>query len=63
MKRVKGFRSTDWQLQKSPGDAKFSIGNTVSNVVIITYGARLVLVIPRGPLYKVNDCQTTMLHT
>ena len=34
MKKVKGLRSTNWQLQNSHGDVKYSIGNIVNNVVI-----------------------------
>ena len=32
--KVKGLRSTNWQLQTSQGDAKNSAGNVVSNTVI-----------------------------
>ena len=39
MKKVKGLRSTEWQLQNSHGDVKYSIGNRVDNIVIIVYGA------------------------
>ena len=42
VKKVKGLRSTDWQLQNSHGDVKYSIGNTVSNSLIPMYGARWV---------------------
>ena len=35
MKKVKGLRSTNWQLQNSHGDVKYSIGNIVSNTVIM----------------------------
>ena len=34
VKKVKGLRSTDWQLQNSRGDAKYSTGSTVNNSVI-----------------------------
>lgn len=40
VKNVKGPRSTNWQLQNSHSDVKFSLGNTVSNVVIPMCGAR-----------------------
>ena len=33
VKKVKGIRSTNWQLQNSPGDVKYSIGNTVNDIV------------------------------
>ena len=54
---MKGLRSTNWKLQNSPGDVKHSIGNIV-NTVITTYGARWVLEIQGGTLYKVHDCLT-----
>ena len=34
VKKVKGLRSTGWELQTSHGDVKFSIGNIVSNIVM-----------------------------
>ena len=34
VKKVKGLRSTDWSLQNSHGDAKYSIGNIVNNIVM-----------------------------
>ena len=40
MGEVKGLRSTDWQLQNSHRDVKYSI---VSNIVITMYSARWVL--------------------
>ena len=43
MKKVKGLRSTNWLLQNSQGDVKYSIGNIVTNVVITTSGIRWVL--------------------
>ena len=33
-KKMKGSVSTNWQLQNSYGDGKYSIGNIVNNVVI-----------------------------
>ena len=42
-KKVKGLRSTNWQLQTSHGDGKYSLRNTVNNITITMYGARLVL--------------------
>ena len=40
MKKVKGLRSTDWQLQNSLRDVKYSVGNIVSNIVKTIFGAR-----------------------
>ena len=34
VKKVKGLRSRDWQLQNSHGDVKSNMGNVVSNIVI-----------------------------
>ena len=34
MKKVMGLRSTNWKLQNSHGDVKYSIGNKVSNILI-----------------------------
>ena len=42
VKVVKGLRSTNWQLQNSHRDVKYSIGNIVDNIVITTCGARCV---------------------
>ena len=38
--KVKGLRCTNWQLQNSHGGVKYRIGNIVSNIIIIIYGAR-----------------------
>ena len=46
VKKVKGLRSTDWQLQNSHGNVKYRIRNTVRSIVITMYGARGVLEIP-----------------
>ena len=43
VKNVKGLRSTDWWLQNSHGDVKYSIGDILSNIVITMYGAMWVL--------------------
>ena len=48
MEKAKGLRSTDWRLQNSHGDAKYSTGNTVSNTVITVYCARWALNLSRG---------------
>ena len=47
-KKVKGVRRTDWWLQTSPGDVRYSMGNAVSNTAITTHGARRALEIPGG---------------
>ena len=47
VKKVEGLRSTHWLLQNSHGDVKYSIGNTVNNILMTTYGARWVLEISR----------------
>ena len=43
MKKVKGLRSANWQLQNSAGDEKYSPGNMANGTVIATCGARWVL--------------------
>ena len=45
------------------GDIKYSIGDTVNNIVIAVCGARWVLEISGGTICKVYDWLTTMLHT
>ena len=62
MKKTEGLRSTDGQLQNSPGDVKYGIGNTVSNTVI-TVRCRVGAGNIRGTLCKVHDCLTTMPYT
>ena len=42
VKKLQGL-STNWQLQNSHEDVKYSVGNTVNNIVITMHGARLVL--------------------
>ena len=37
--KVKVLRSTNWQLEYSYGDVKYSIGSIVNNIVITVYGA------------------------
>ena len=60
MKKVKGLRSTDWPLQNSHGNVKYSIGNIINNSVITMSSARLLLDISRGTLCKVHNCLTTI---
>ena len=43
VKKVKGLKSTNWQLQNSHRDVKYSIGNIANNIVITVYGVRWVL--------------------
>lgn len=35
VKKVKGLRNTDWELQNSHRDIEFSLGNVVNIVIII----------------------------
>lgn len=42
-KKVKGLRSTRWQLQQNQGDVKYGTGNRVDNISLTMYGARWVL--------------------
>ena len=48
VKKVKGLRSTDWQLQNGHGEVTFSTGNTVNSIVVTMYGASWVLKINIG---------------
>ena len=52
VKKVKGLRSTDWQLENSHGDVKVQRRNIVGNTVITTDGVRWVLEIPGGHAIK-----------
>ena len=45
-KKVKEFRSRNWDLQDSHGDVKYTTGNIVNNILITIYGARLL------PIYQ-----------
>ena len=63
VKQAKKLRSTNWQLQNSHGDVKYSIENIAKNIVISMYGTRWVLKISGGTPYKLYDCLTTMLYT
>ena len=38
----KGLRSTNWLLQSSHGDVKYSIGNIINNILVTMYSVRLV---------------------
>ena len=45
VKNVNGLRSTNWLLQNSHGNVKYSIGNIVNNIIINIYGVRWVQVL------------------
>ena len=55
MKKVKGLRSTHWQLQNSHRNVKYSMGNIVNNIVITMCGARWV---PEISEEHFVDCMT-----
>ena len=59
VKKVKGLRRTNWQLQNSHRDGKYSIGNIVNNIVITMYSARCVLNLLGRSLHKLYECLTT----
>ena len=48
VKKVNELRSTNWQLQNSHRDVKYSTGNMVNNIVITMCGARWVLDLSEG---------------
>lgn len=41
VKRVKGLRSADWELQNSRGDGKYRPGHVLNNIVITIYIVQL----------------------
>ena len=64
VKKGKGLRSTNWQLQNSHGDVNYNIGNIVKNNLITMYSVRRVLDLLGGEsLLKLYKCLTTMLYT
>ena len=63
VKKLKGLRSTNWQLQNSGEDVKCSIGSIVNSVIIIMYGVRWVLDLSGGSLCKLYKYLTTILIT
>ena len=63
VKKVKGLRSTNWQLQNSHRDVKHSIQSIVYNIIITTCGARGLLDLFGESLCKVDKRLTTMLYT
>ena len=58
-----GLRSTNWLLQNSHKDVRYSTGSTVSNIVITMCGARWALGILGETLRKVYNCVTAVLYT
>ena len=62
MKKEKGLRSTNWQLQNNHRDVKYSVGNVVNNIVLIMYGVTWVLDLLGGSLCKLYKCLITMLY-
>ena len=48
IKKGKGLRSTDWQLQNNHGDEKYRIENIVNRTAITMYGTSQVLEISGG---------------
>ena len=63
VRKVKGLGSTHWSLRNSHGDVKYSIGNTVSNIIITVWCASWALELSGETLCKVYDYLTTMLYT
>ena len=63
VRKVKGLRSTNWQLQNSHGDKKYTLRHTVSNIVVTKYGARCLTDLSGGSLCKLYKCLTTMRYT
>ena len=45
------------------GHVKYSIGNTVNNMVITVYGIRWIVDLSGGSLRKLYKCLTTILYT
>ena len=58
---VKGLRNINWQLQNSHGDVKYSIGNTVNNV-ITKCSVRWVRDLSGKSPHTLHKCLTTMLY-
>ena len=63
VKKLRCLRSTNWKLQNSHEDVKYSIGNIVNNIVITVYDAEWVLEIVGGSFCKVCEYLPTMLYT
>ena len=62
MKKVKGLRSTNWELQNSHEDVNYSLGNIVNDIVTTRYGARWVLEVLERTLCKDDVSLTTTLY-
>ena len=60
VKRVKGLRSTNWQLQYSHRYLKYNIGNIVNNILTMQ-GAWWVLYLLAWSLCKLYKSLTTMI--
>ena len=61
---MEGLRSTNWQLQNSHRDVKYSIGNIANDIFITRYGATWVLETSGpGALYKMYGYLTPMMYT
>ena len=52
MKKGKGLRSTNWQLQNSHGDIKYSLGNIVNTIVMTIHGIRCIQDLLGGHLVR-----------
>ena len=61
--KVKGLISTNLLLQNNHRGVKYSIGNTVNNVVTTMYGAKWVLHLSEWSLHKLCKCLTTRAET
>lgn len=63
VKKVKEFRSTSQQLQRSHSDVKHSTGDTASNTVMTPHGARWVLELLGGTFHKWHKCLRPLCYT
>lgn len=63
VEKVKGLRSTNWQLQNSPRDVKYRVGNIGSNSAVTVKGARWVLELLGRSLCRLYKSLTTTLYT
>ena len=60
----KGIKKSKLELHNNHRDGKYSIGNTVSNLIITVYGVRWELDLSGcGTLYKLYKCLSTRLYT
>ena len=58
-----GLRSTNWQLQKSHRDVKYSLKNILNKTVITIHGVRRILDLLKGSCRKLQKCLTPILYT